>query len=116
MNSTDSTSSPYWFTKDQAAKVARDLIVSHHEGNGPETQDEERLAVRIAHLVGIKPNSTAVGNALDLLDELSAVERGNHNMLAESDASEVIEYFEAQLTDAIDDVVARFRDHMELAA
>jgi hypothetical protein len=106
----------YYFTKEQAAKVARDLIVSHHEGNGPASQDEERLAVRIAHLLGINPNSHAVGNALDLLDELAAVERGNHSMLDDSDASEVLSYFESQLTDAIDDVVARFKDHMELAA
>lgn len=116
MNTKNLTSSGYWFTKEQAAKVARDLIVSHHEGNGPDTQDDERLAVRIAHLLGIMPNTTAVNYALDSLDQLAAVERGNHSMLDDSEAPEVIAYFESQLTDAIDDVIARFKDHMELAA
>ncbi|MFS0716860.1 hypothetical protein ABC337_15400 [Arthrobacter sp. 1P04PC] len=116
MDSNQHISHPYWFTKDQAVKVARDLIVTHHEGNGPETQDEERLAVRIAHVLGIMPNTSAVNSALDLLDELAAVERGNHNMLIDDNTEEVMDYFEGQLTDAIDDVVARFKDHMELAA
>ncbi len=121
MNSTQTTS-PYWFTKEQAAKVARDLIVTHHEGHGPDDQDDERLAVRIAHMIGIMPNLAAVENALQSLDELSAVERGTHNMLEpdphgiDDNTAEVIAYFEAQLTEAIEDVVARFKDHMELAA
>lgn len=117
MNATQPTSHPYWFTKDQAVKVARDLIVTHHEGNGPETQDEERLAVRIAHVLGIMPNTTAVNSALESLDELVAVERGLHPMLeTPDDVDEVMAYFESQLTEAIEDVVARFKDHMELAA
>ena len=117
MDSNQHISHPYWFTKDQAVKVARDLIVTHHEGNGPEIQDEDRLAVRIAHVLGIMPNTTAVNNALDLLDELAAVERGLHPMLeTPEDLDDVMAYFEGQLTDAIDDVVARFKDHMELAA
>lgn len=117
MNATQLTSTPYWFTKEQAVKVARDLIVTHHEGNGPENQDEERLAVRIAHMLGIMPNTVAVNNALDSLDELSAVERGLHPMLeTPEDVDSVMAYFEGQLAEAIDDVVARFKDHMELAA
>jgi hypothetical protein len=115
-------SNGYLFTKKQAAKVARDLIVTHHEGNGPASQDDERLAVRIAHLLGIMPNTQAVENALNLLDELAAVERGNHDMLIldplgiADNTAEVIEYFESHLTEAIDEVVARFSDHWELAA
>ena len=117
MNATQHTSHPYWFTKDQAVKVARDLIVTHHEGNGPDTQDEERLAVRIAHLLGIMPNTAAVNSALESLDELAAVERGYHNMIEQpGDQESAVAYFEGQLAEAIDDVVARFKDHMELAA
>jgi len=117
MNATNLTSHPYWFTKDQAVKVARDLIVTHHEGNGPETQDEERLAVRIAHVLGIMPNTAAVNYALESLDELVAVERGYHSMIEQpGDQESALSYFEGQLSDAIEDVVARFKDHMELAA
>lgn len=121
MNTMNLTS-PYWFTKEQAAKVARDLIITHHEGKGPDGQDDERLAVRIAHLLGIMPNMQAVENALNLLDELAAVERGNHDMLTvgplgiDDNTPQVVEYFEAYLTEAINDVVSTFKDHMELAA
>ena len=77
MNSTK-YSNGYLFTKAQAAKVARDLIVSHHENVALEDQDADRLAYRISGILEIPAQNAAVENALNLLDELAAVERGNH--------------------------------------
>lgn len=115
-------SNGYLFTKEQAAKVARDLIVSHHETVAVADQDADRLAYRISGILGIAPQNDAVENALNLLDELSAVERGAHRDLEVNRAGtidnteNVLAHLEGELTAAIDDVVARFHDHWELAA
>ena len=112
----------YYFTKEQAAKVARDLIVEYHETTANENQDTDRLAFRISGILGIPANADAVENALHLLDELARVDRGTHEDLDTNlsgtidNTTELLERFEMELTDAIDDVTARFRDHMELAA
>lgn len=121
MNTTD-YSNGYLFTKEQAAKVARDLIVSHHETVSLADQDADRLAYRISGILGIAPNCDAVENALNLLDELMQVERGTHAALEINRAgtidntADVLGNLEADLTTAIHDVVARFQDHWELAA
>ena len=115
-------SNGYLFTKEQAAKVARDLIVSHHENVALADQDADRLAYRISGILGIAPQSHAVENALNSLDELLQVERGTHRALEVNQAgtidntAELVEHLESELTTAILDVVARFQDHWELAA
>jgi hypothetical protein len=112
----------YFFTKEQAAKVARDLIVGYHENTANENQDTDRLAFRISGILGIPAKADAVENALYLLDELARVDRGTHEDLVVNrsgtidNTPELIERLDMALTDAIDDVTARFRDHMELAA
>lgn len=112
----------YYFTKEQAEKVARDLIVGYHENTTNENQDTDRLAFRISGTLGIPANSDAVENALYLLDELARVDRGTHEDLLVNrtgtvdNTAELVERFEMELTDAISDVTARFRGHMELAA
>jgi hypothetical protein len=121
MNTTD-YSNGYLFTREQAAKVARDLIVSHHETVSLANQDADRLAYRISGILGIAPNCDAVENALNLLDELLQVERGTHTALDINRAGtidntpEVMEHLEIQLSMAIDQVAAGFRDHWELAS
>lgn len=121
MNSTK-YSNGYLFTKEQAAKIARDLIVTHHETTAVEDQDADRLAYRISGILGIAPQNDAVENALNLLDELVLVERGTHSALEVNrsgtvdNTATVVEHLEGELTAAIEDVVARFTDHWELAA
>lgn len=115
-------SNGYLFTKEQAAKVARDLIVSHHETVALADQDADRLAYRISGILGIAPRNDAVENALNLLDELLQVERGTHASLevnrsgSVDNTPEVLEHLEIQLSMAIDEVAAGFRDHWELTA
>ena len=112
----------YLFTKEQAVKIARDLIVSHHETVAVADQDADKLAYRISGILGIAPQNGAVENALNLLDELAAVERGNHPAVqlnrsgTVDNTAELVEHLEGELTTAILDVVERFKDHWELAA
>lgn len=121
MNSTNLTSG-YWFTKEQAEKVARDLIVSYHENVANADQDTDRLAFRISGILGIPANADAVENALYSLDQLARVECGTHEDLDVNrsgtidNTTELVERFEMELADAISDITARFRDHWELAA
>lgn len=115
-------SNGYFFTKEQAAKIARDLIVSHHENVALEDQDADRLAYRISGILEIPAQNAAVENALNLLDELLQVEGGTHSALEVNRAGtidnteQVMEHLEIQLDMAITDVVAGFQDHWELAA
>lgn len=112
----------YLFTKDQANKIARDLIVGCHETRADVDQDSDKLAFRISGLLEIPANPSAVENALYLLDELARVDRGTHEDLDVNRAgtidntAELIERFEMELNDAINEVTAPFRTHMELAA
>lgn len=112
----------YYFTKDQAAKVARNMIVGYHENVANEDQDAERLACRLTGALEIFVLPSDVENALNWLDELSELERGTHNELEQNasgtidNGPELAEYLEGQLMVAIDDCISGFRNHWALAA
>lgn len=122
MNSNHSTSGQYFFTKQQAAAVARNLIVNYHESVANADQDAERLACRITGALEIFVLPHDVENALNWLDELAALDAGTHEQLIQNTAGTVdngpmlAEYLEGQLMTAIDDVVSGFRTHWALAA
>lgn len=121
MNSNNVTSS-YFFTKQQAAAVARHMIVGYHENVANEDQDAERLACRITGALEIFVLPSDIENALNWLDELAALERGTHHELQQNAAGtidngpELAEYLEGQLMVAIDDCISGFRNHWALAA
>ena len=121
MNAINATSS-YFFTKQQAAAIARHMIVSYHETVANADQDAERLACRITGALEIFILPSDVENALNWLDELAALEQGrhedhHHNASGTWDnGPELAEYLEGQLITAIDDIISGFRNHWELAA
>lgn len=121
MNTTD-YSKAYYFTKPQAEKVARDLIVTAHETSGLTDEDVEKLAYRISGILEIPAKISDLYDALQALDHLVAVDSGVH---AEQrvyrdgtvdNTADLVERYESHLTDSIREITARFRDHMELAA
>ena len=121
MNTNYGTSS-YYFTKQQAALVARNMVVSYHETVANEDQDAERLACRLTGALEIFVLPSDVENALNWLDELAALERGMHEDLEQNasgtidNGPELAEYLEGQLIVAIDDIISGFRNHWALAA
>lgn len=122
MNANQSTSGQYFFTTQQAAAVARNMIVSYHENVANQDQDAERLACRLTGALEIFVLPSDVENALNWLDELAALERGTHEDLEQNAAGTVdngpmlAEYLEGQLVTAINDVISGFRNHWALAA
>jgi hypothetical protein len=112
----------YYFTKQQAALVARNMVVNYHENVANQDQDAERLACRLTGALEIFVLPSDVENAFNWLDELVALEAGRHEDLVQNAAGTVdngpdlAEYLEGQLIVAIDDIVSGFRNHWALAA
>jgi hypothetical protein len=112
----------YYFTKQQASLVARNMVVGYHENVANQDQDAERLACRLTGALEIFVLPSDVENAFNWLDELAALERGTHEDLDVNAAGtidngpDLAEYLEGQLIVAIDDIVSGFRNHWALAA
>lgn len=112
----------YEFTKEQAAAVARNMIVNYWESHTNVDQDAERLSCRLTGALEISVLPSDVENAFDWLDELAQVEQGTHALLNVNaagtldNAAAVAEYLESELTSSINDVVSSFKTRFELAA
>lgn len=114
----------YQFTKRQAETAARVTIVNYFERYPNEWQDEEALAFDVSALLGVRPGSSYVANALQALDDLRKVENGTHMDLSGDNSEDLVERFEGDLLTAIKDVVSTFPEQgktvfiptMELAA
>jgi hypothetical protein len=71
----------YEFTKEQAAAVARNMIVGFWEAHTNAEQDAERLACRLTGALEIFVLPFDIENAFNWLDELAQVENGTHDLL-----------------------------------
>ncbi|MDQ0756119.1 hypothetical protein [Arthrobacter sp. B3I4] len=112
----------YEFTKEQAVAVARHLIVGYWESHNNADQDAERLACRLTGALEIFVLPSDVENAFNWLDDLARLADNTHDMLVVNAAgtldnsAELADYFESELTTAINDVVSSFKTRYELAA
>lgn len=112
----------YQFTKEQAAAVARNMVVNYWENHANADQDAERLACRLTGALEIFVLPSDVENAFNWLDELAQVENEIHALLTVNAAGTVdetpglIEYLESELATAISDIISSFKTRFELAA
>lgn len=114
----------YEFTTAQAEAAVRWGIVSYYERVPEDYQDVDELACTLTGMIGRRVTSGRVDIALDFLDAIAAVEKGDHELVHLNEQRTVdnraalIEEFTRDFHTAIRDLVrsSGFRTRWELAA